>query len=54
MPEAVTRKDIELMLERLAQCPACRAERTNGEWHDDDCPLIETLDRIAKSEAADA
>jgi hypothetical protein len=24
----------------LAQCPVCLAERTNGEWHDEDCPLV--------------
>ena len=26
----------------LAQCPVCLAERTNGEHHDDDCPLVAT------------
>jgi hypothetical protein len=25
----------------LAQCPVCLAERTNGEWHADDCPLAQ-------------
>ena len=24
----------------LAQCPSCLAERTNGERHEDDCPLV--------------
>lgn len=27
-------------VERFAQCPVCLAERTNGEWHADDCPVI--------------
>lgn len=29
------------VLERLAQCPVCLAERTNGESHSDDCLLAE-------------
>lgn len=29
----------------LAQCPVCLAERTNGEWHDDGCPLAVTSER---------
>lgn len=28
------------ILERLGRCPSCKAERTNGEQHDDDCPLM--------------
>lgn len=24
----------------LARCPVCLAERTNGERHDEDCPLL--------------
>ena len=28
------------VLDRLAQCPTCLAERTNGEPHADDCLLI--------------
>ena len=28
-------------VERFAQCPCCLAERTNGEGHSDDCPLVQ-------------
>lgn len=28
------------VLGALAQCPSCLAERTNGEWHEEDCPLV--------------
>jgi hypothetical protein len=28
------------VLERLAQCPVCLAERTNGEQHQEDCSLV--------------
>jgi DNA repair exonuclease SbcCD ATPase subunit len=27
----------------IAACPSCGAERTNGEQHDDDCPLLPYL-----------
>jgi hypothetical protein len=30
-------------LEAMAQCPSCGAERTNGERHDDACPLMRAL-----------
>lgn len=30
----------------LAQCPSCMAERTNGERHDEDCPIIAKLDPL--------
>lgn len=26
--------------EHFAQCPVCLADRTNGEWHANDCPAI--------------
>ena len=29
------------VLEALAQCPSCLAERTNGEFHEEDCPLVQ-------------
>jgi hypothetical protein len=32
-------------VERLAQCPCCLAERTNGEWHADDCALGAGVER---------
>lgn len=30
----------------LAQCPSCLAERTNGERHADDCPIIAQADPL--------
>jgi hypothetical protein len=44
-------------LSMLAACPSCGAERTNGERHDDRCPLMalarerEALERCAACEA---
>lgn len=32
-------------LERLAECPSCRADRTNGERHDDGCPIVAIIQR---------
>lgn len=37
-------------LERFAQCPVCQADRTNGEWHDDDCPMVAVATRAAAAE----
>jgi hypothetical protein len=30
-------------IDRLEGCPSCGADRTNGEWHRDDCPLLPLL-----------
>lgn len=27
-------------VEHFAQCPSCMADRTNGEWHSDDCLMV--------------
>lgn len=27
-------------VEHFVQCPCCMADRTNGEWHSDDCPMV--------------
>lgn len=39
-------------LNAVAQCPSCLAERTNGERHADDCPLIPHMEDKAKLYAA--
>jgi hypothetical protein len=28
------------VVERMAQCPSCLAERTNGERHEENCPIV--------------
>lgn len=38
-------------LEMLAQCPGCLAERTNGEWHADDCLLVQQAAAPSSGEA---
>ena len=36
-------------LDHLAQCPSCLAERTNGERHEESCPLMLLVDSIRRS-----
>lgn len=40
-------------LDQLAQCPSCMAERTNGERHSDDCPLMLLVDAIREGRTAE-
>lgn len=37
-------------IERIAQCPSCEAERTMGEWHTDDCPMVAGVERPASAD----
>jgi len=42
------RAAIELGLDRLGTCPSCGAERTNGEWHGEDCSLVPILEQMER------